>query len=454
MNAKNEIIVENRGEKIMNDLEEKIQVNEQELEDQKLAALKAKLAQKNGENKMPPRIVEKKKHSIDFFVVGSGHAGSRLAECMGKLGYTSVAINTAHQDLQDIDLPQENKLLISTGVGGAAKSRDIGNAACESYRNEIYELITSKGNNSQMNILALSLGGGSGSGSLSFLIDMLNETNKPLIVITILPMTSEDPQTKQNSLEALAALTEYMKAGKVQNTILIDNSKLETLLSNVSPVNFYKIANEQILQPLDAFNTFSAQSSSVKAIDGMEFSRLLIDGHGFSTYSTFICENWEEDTALAESVINNLDNNLLASDMNIKQSKYVGVIFAANNNVWNKIAHASCDYAMSIIQDQCGIPNAVYRGIYVAEDIKDDVVRVYSFFAGMGLPDARVSSLKQEVAAKNEALKAKDDNRNMTLNLDSGVEKTVSQAQKIKDKIAAKSSSFGKFSAGLVDKRK
>ena len=70
------------------------------------------------------------------------------------------------------------------------------------------------------------------------------------------------------------------------------------------------------------------------------------------------------------------------------------------------------------------------------------------------LPNSRVEQLKSETKELQSKVKDKDDSRNLTLNLDTGVNETVSAAQKIKDKIAAKSSSFGKLVTGLVDRRK
>jgi len=53
-----------------------------------------------------------------------------------------------------------------------------------------------------------------------------------------------------------------------------------------------------------------------------------------------------------------------------------------------------------------------------------------------------------------QVVKGKDENRNLSLQLDTGTNETVSAAQKIKEKIAAKSSSFGKLVSGVVDRRK
>src|SRR5580692_3710169 len=97
----------------------------------KLAELRAKAKQQ--ENKMAARIVSKKDRSLALGILGSGQAGSRLAEAFHKLGYDAIAVNTAMQDLKFIDIPDSNKLLLEYGLGGAAKEVEIGKAAAESH---------------------------------------------------------------------------------------------------------------------------------------------------------------------------------------------------------------------------------------------------------------------------------------------------------------------------------
>jgi len=440
-------------ENIKDDLQTEEKSSENKLDMDKLAALKAKSKVKMQENQMAAKIVAKKERSLNLGIIGTGQAGARVAETFYKLGYDTVVLNTAMQDLKYIDIPDSNKLLLEYGVGGASKELEIGKAAAEQYSGEIANLINDKLAKSQVNILCLSLGGGSGAGSCETLVDILSQTRKPLVVITILPMNTEDAQTKSNALQTLSKLTEMTKNKIVNNCIVIDNAKIESLYSNVSQLDFYNIANKVIVDPIDSFNTFSSMPSATKALDPMEWSKIFIDSEGLCVYGDFVVKNYQEDTAIAEAVISNLTNNLLASGFDLKQSKYVGYIIAANKNVWSKIPSSSINYANSMIDDLCGSPKGVFKGIYVIDDDEDEV-KIYSIFSGLGLPTSRIEQLKTETKELQSKIKLKDESRNLTLQLDTGVNDTVSAAQKIKDKIAAKSSSFGKFVTGTVDRRK
>jgi cell division GTPase FtsZ len=417
-----------------------------------VAALKAKSQAKQQEEKMAAKIVSKKERSIVLGILGSGQAGSRLAEAFYKLGYDAVAINTAMQDLKHIDIPDSNKLLLEWGLGGAAKEIEIGKAAAESHRGEILQLVNEKLAGAQVNVLCLSLGGGSGAGSCETLVDLLSATGKPLVVMTVLPMDNEDAQTKANALDTLSKLAKMAQSKKVNNLIVVDNTKIEAIYHNVSQMDFYSIANKAIVETVDVFNTLSSMASSVKGLDPMEWAKLFTDGEGLTVYGELTVNNFTEDTAIAEAVLNNLNGNLLAGGFDLKQSRYVGVIVTAPKEVWAQIPGSSINYAMAMVNEQCGTPKGVFKGIYTVET-NEPVVKVYSMFSGLGLPSSRIEQLKKEAAEHLVTVKGKDDQRNFNLQLETGTNETVSAAQKVKDKIAAKSSAFGKLVGGVVDRR-
>jgi cell division GTPase FtsZ len=426
-------------------------VSEEQLDTDKLKALKEKMAKKED---MPPKIIEKKTKSIRLGVVGSGQAGSRLAETFHTLGYDAVVFNTAPQDLEHIKLPEANKCLLEYGLGGAAKEMEIGKEAAESHRDAINELIQDKLSDAQAFVLCLSLGGGSGAGSCEVFVDLLSGIGKPVVVMTVLPMANDDAQTKRNALETLSKLAKEAQNKRIHNLIVVDNAKIETIYSDVSQIDFFEVSNRAIVDPVDAFNTLSSMSSSVKGLDPMEFAKLLTDGGGLTVYGELTVPNYEDETAIAEAVINNLNSGLLASGFDLKQSKYVGVMIVANREVWSKIPSASVSYAMSMVHDLCGTPTGIFRGIYTT-DMDSDVVKVYSMFSGLGLPDPRVQQLKKEAQEYAAKTKDKDVERNLTLKLDTGTEETVSAADKIKQKIATKKSAFGGLvSSSINDRRK
>lgn len=406
------------------------------------------------EEDMPPRIVEDRNRSIRFGVIGSGAAGSRLSEQFYALGYPSVAINTAPQDLANIKLPEQNKLLLDFGLGGSAKDLSIGNDAADAYRSSINQLIHRHLDDTQVFIFCVSLGGGSGAGSVEVVVDLLAQFGKPVVVLTVLPKASEDAQLKHNAWQTLHKFTKMFNDGKVDNIITVDNAKIESLYSDVGPFNFFPVSNKAIVEPLHIFNTMSRRvDEGVKVLDSTEFGKLFIDGKGFTTYGTMTVEDYEDEMAIATAIVDSLKGNLLASGFDIRQARYAGFMLVAPERVWNKIPSASLHYAQHMIGDACESPLAVFHGVY-KEESDDDCIKVYSMFSGLGLPEERIEQLKAEAKEKMSLAQKKDDERKMHMKVDIG-EETVNKAEEIKRKIKQKSSSFNKLHGGAVkDRRK
>ena len=447
--SKVEILIQ---EEIVNDINTTPQVDEE-----KLAALKARAAKKRAEEEgqqeeaMPPRIVEERQRSIRFGIVGSGQAGSRLSEQFFSLGYPAVAMNTAPQDLENIKIPDQQKLLLDFGLGGSAKDLSIGHDAADAYRAAINQLVQRNLSDVEVFIFCTSLGGGSGAGSVEVVIDILSQIGKPIVVLTVLPKASEDVQLKHNAWQTLSKLTKLFNDGKIANIIAADNAKIEAMYSDVGPFNFFSVSNKAIVEPIDVFNTMSRRSDEgVKVLDSSEFGKLFIDGRGFTVYGSITVENYEDEMAIADAVLNSLKGNLLASGFNVKQARYAGFMLIAPERIWNKIPSSSLTYAHHMLVDTCESP--IYYGIY-KEESTDDCIKVYSMFSGLGLPDERISQLKAEAQQKMSVMQRKDEERNMTMKVDVG-EETVNKVEEIKKKIQQKTSSFNKLHTGAIQDRR
>ncbi len=445
---------DNISENIQDDISN-VEVKSDTIDPAKLASLRAKNQAKQQESKMANKIIGKKEKSLKLGVIGAGQCGSKLASIMyNNFGYDTIVMNTAQQDLKFIAIPDSNKLLFTNHsvIGGAARELSIGEAAAEAHRGEVLQMVNDKLDDVQVHVLCTSLGGGSGAGSTPVLVDILTSTGKPLVVIAVLPMDSEDVKVKSNALETLSKLSELVRNKTISNLIVADNSKIEAIYHNVSQVDFYDVANKAIVDVLDVFNTLSCSPSPMKPLDSAEFTKLLLDGNGLTVYGELTVKDFVEETAIAEAVMNNLSGNLLADSFNLKEAKYVGFMVAANKSVWDQIPSSSINYAAAMIGDLCGSPQ-IFKGLYVV-DMPENVVKVYSYFTGLGLPASRTEQLKKDVVELQTKSKDKDEARNLTLKLDTGVNETVSQAQKVKERIASKNSAFGKLMGGNTDRRK
>lgn len=433
MESSNELLSKEDGDSNMDNIDNKV-----------LEELKEKLSQ-NVEKEVQEEK-NKDQVSLKFGIVGCGHAGSRLAEAFYKLGYSAVALNTATQDLIHIEIPEENKLFMDIGLQGSAKDLNRGEEAAVTYREQIQDLIYKKLDTTQVLIICSSAGGGSGAGSLSTVIDVANTTGKPIVLMSVLPMVSEDVKTKSNSLETISKLASYVTENKVQSFILVDNAKIESIHSGVGQMDFYKIANRSIVEPLDAFNIYSMKPSQFKALDSAEWATILLNSGGVSTYGKISIEDYEGELAISKAIIDSLQKNMLVSGLDYKQAKYVGYIIIANSNAWKKIPTGATNYANALINEIFGNPECTYKGIYES-DMKEDMVQIYTFVSGLGVPDERISVMKKDIESQQINLKVKDVDRTKQLKVDLTKDNTVNEVDKIKAKIASKMSGLGKLTS-------
>lgn len=446
--------VKTEKSKIENNINDDINLDKEEKKDEvSLTAEEILNKIKKNSKKETKKENMKEPVSLKFGVLGLGHAGSKVSEVFYNLGYDCLALNTATQDLTNINIPENNKMFLDIGIQGAAKDLSRGEDAALQYRDEICKKIDETLGSSKVIMLCSSLGGGSGAGGLSVVIDLLQNIGKPIIVLAVLPMVSEDVKTKSNSLEVLSKLSAYVSNGSIHNLIVVDNARIEAIYDGVSQLDFYNVANKAIVEPLDIFNKFSMKPSNVKSLDSAEFATILLNGEGLGIYGQITVENYEEETAIAEAVFNGLEGNLLASGFDLKEARYVGFMVIANKKVWSKVSSGAINYAGVLINDVFGNPEGSYKGIYESDDDNDEV-KVFSFASGLGLPRSRIDSLRSDVAAQQATLKAKDEDRKKKLNLDMGKDKVISEVDKIKQRISSKKKGFGKLNEMVVDKRR
>ncbi len=241
---------------------------------------------------------------------------------------------------------------------------------------------------------------------------------------------------------------------QIANLIVIDNSKIEAIFADVSQMDFFKVANDHVAAQFDAFNKYSSQPSKVKSLDPQEWATLCC-ANGLSSFGEITVSSPENPTAIAEAIIESLSGSMLASNFDLKQASHVGVLFVGNEKVMRSIPSANINYAMSLIRETSPSATGIFRGIYEDSSMTDtDGVKIYSMFSGLGLPEARINQLKKEAKEELEKTKGREQNRSLSLQLDTGTEETVSQADRVREMIKKTNSSFNKNFVGIKDFRK
>lgn len=447
-----EIVKEN--DELENALKEKTQ--KQKLQDVLREKEDMRKQQKTEEEDMSVMLVEQQDRSVNIGVVGVGQCGSKIAEEFYERGYNVVVINTALQDLKHINVPERQKLFLDYSLGGAAKDLDTGRAAVEQYESEVYRHIETNTEDCEILMLVVGGGGGTGSGSAETMVSIMASMGKPISVLYVLPTASEDSLAKHNAIQTLAGLAKLAKEDIVNSLIVVDNAKVELMFPGKSMAEFWKAANNAIVEPLHLFNKLSAKPSEYTSLDPMDFSRLFIGTGDCTLFGMIEVADYLEDEAIAEAMITNLEGGLLSSDFDLTQTRSAGVIITGTKEALSKVPATNIEYGFAMVSKICNEGTRVFRGVYEVPG-NDDVVRIYSFFSGLGLPEERVSELKAEAERHMEALKGKEDRRAESMNIDMGKTQTTSAADALHKKIKNKNSAMGKLqsrSKRVVDKRR
>jgi cell division GTPase FtsZ len=400
------------------------------------------------------KTVAKRDRSLYFGVVGLGQAGSRVVEVFASLGYETCVFNTAIQDLEHINLPNEKKIYLNFALGGCGKDLDNGNLAIEQNADLILEKLNENFDDKQeMLFLAVSGGGGTGSGGAEAMLGLMATLGKPIGIIYILPMDSEDGLAKHNAVMTLSKLAKMASTDVISTLIVVDNSKIETIYPNLSKADFWATANNAIVEPLHLFNSLSYQSTKYESLDPMDFSNLLLTGD-LSVYGMIEISSYMNTTAIAEGILENLDGGLLASGFDLKETRFGGYIVTGNAEVLSKLPAININYASHIISETCNSPQLVH-GVY-EQNISKDVVRVYTLFSGLGLPQKRVEELKKDADEKMLTLNEKKQTRTEKMSIDYSGAQSQSKVQEVHKMIQQKKSNFGKLisNAQIKDRRK
>jgi len=425
-------------------------------ESSKMEDLREKLKRKKKEEKVGSSnsMSIEMEVSIRLGVIGVGQAGSRIAQEFGKLGYHSYAINTSKQDLEYIDIPENKKLLLEGSLGGTGKDLDLGRDIFDQNTEILNNFVEEVVSGNDMLYLAVSGGGGTGSSSVDTMVNIMYSTGAPVGVIYVLPKDTDDAQAKKNSLETLSRLAKMSSDNILSNLIVVDNAKIEQIYADLSQAEFWDTANNAIVEPLHIFNNLTATASRHTSLDPSDFAKIISCGD-CSIYGVIEVEDYMEETAMAEAVIESLNQSMLAEGFDVSQARVGGVIITGTKKVMDKIPASNINYCFHMVSEQTE-GASLFQGVYDVHT-KSDSVKIYTWLAGLGLPRKRIDTLQEESRRLEEVNLNKLSNRSSQMALDLGGDDTSSASKEIRRKIQKKKSGFGRLQKGrssIIDRRR
>lgn len=251
--------------------------------------------------------------SNDVAFVGIGGAGTNIALGFEKLGYTTIHINSSHQD--ECALVGAKNIRHLKGYDGAAGVRATGEVALAKNVEIVDEVVSLK---ESTIFVIFGGGGGTGSGIAPCLCEMLTEeTDKIICAIEVLPCKTEDYDFHVNAYQAAKELSEIEKLGAV---MFLDN--------NSNNENKQKI-NEMCAAMLHAFLS-NDSVSALGNVDTEERKRML------SAKGNLVINVLSADKSNTEKVVEVLSTNSIYAPIEKETCEYIAIINAKGRTINKK----------------------------------------------------------------------------------------------------------------------
>jgi len=262
-----------------------------------------------------------------FLCIGLGHCGGKIANDFKKAALEQkgviidvCVVNTDRADLATHKyIPEEYKLLIGTGKGAAKNWKEGYQAAVEAKTNirALFERMLKP--DTDVVILTLGEGGGTGSGVAPVAVEIISELGRESIAIVTLPFETESVKAKVNAAIGLDSL--YRQEG-TKALICIENDRITAHFPDKLLTDAYEKVNETAVQTFLNLINLAHMPSRADRIDESELASIF-DYSGFATLANYrAAANLVED--LSATLRHSWNSSLFAE---IDPTTATGVIF-------------------------------------------------------------------------------------------------------------------------------
>ncbi len=337
-----------------------------------------------------------------FAWIGSGQGGGRIAKAFYDRGYKKcIAVNTSSHDLDTLELPSEQKLLLDVGEQGAGKDMTKGNEAANKYKQNIFDLMRrTYGNNVDHVFVCVGAGGGSGSGSVLVLVEVAkkymkyighDDAEKRVGVVMSLPTRGEatSPQVSANAHEVLEVVGSCAENKLISPLLIIDNSKIEKMYKGLTVKEFWPKINNTVSGLFHVFNVLTSNASPYTSFDPTDYSSV-IRGGGVLVMGVAKLNEFDDEQKVSAAIKSNIEKTLL-TDVELSDASVAACIAVGSKDIMENTPGLmdSLSYGFDTLASLC--PNAtLHRGIY--EDNKESL-RLYTIISGLGIPEKRLKQL-------------------------------------------------------------
>ena len=328
-----------------------------------------------------------------FAIVGVGQGGSRIAKTFWDLGYRRVAIiNTAKQDLDPIDMPTENKLLI--GGDGAGKRPEIAEQIFNEHREDILDFLKRTfGDEFDRILVCAGAGGGTGAGGCSVVIEVAHDLCESLGVetkgegqsakvgaIVALPSKAEGNRVGENTKRTMSKVLDFKNLGALTPLVILDNEKIKQIYPKLPVRKFWGTSNNSVCALLHLFNRISAQESVYTSFDKADLETVFASG--IITFGATPLRKWDQPTDVSQAIRDNLKRTILAN-IDPSSGNIASCVVIGNQDVLDELPQENLEYGFEQLTRILGKGSTVHRGVYSGN--KPGMI-IYTAIGGLDAP--------------------------------------------------------------------
>lgn len=335
-------------------------------------------------------------------IIGVGGGGSNMVTDLYMQGAHQelkvIIANTDIQALNESPVPIKIQLGEKTTAGlGAGADDEVGEKAAQESKDEIKKSLEG----SDMVIICVGLGGGTGTGAAPVVAKIAKELGALTVLIATKPFLRENKPRQRRAESGLDSLSKIC-----DSFIVVPNQKLLSVISkNTGIREAYTLINKVLV---NAANGISGVILSKGAMDiNVDFAdiRKIISGQGLALMS--IGEG-SGDNACIDAVRNAINSPLL-DNLSIANAKGVIVCFDVNPDY----SMTQLDEALQFIKEAINNEEAeVIEGTHYDESKSIDFVRVTIIATGFSKPITSAVHTESTNTSPKESMTTKSEPQN------------------------------------------
>lgn len=325
---------------------------------------------------------------LKFGVIGVGAAGNQIVKlCAEEEMENIVAINASKMDLECVKEYVEDCILIDGE--GCGKDRKIAKTNFKKEIKEILPVLNEKFKDCAVVVIVGSTGGGTGSGMVPILANVLKDVaKKNVIAMSIIPKHTETMKAQYNSIECLKEIDQLNIPYVVYDN---DNVKGNTIQT------FDRI-NNCIVEDIKILMGELNVPSSYGIMDEMDTKKVIFTPGMMKVGKlSGIKENYLDQDGLSQLILKSINQSLCADserDRVVKRAGYILNLDKQILSIFNKESNS--------LNKEVGVPMEAFEQLNVIEESEPGKIAV--ILSGLSFPNTRVEEMVEIIETHEEMM--------------------------------------------------